>query len=359
MPVVLRPAMALTRRASTLPLLVLFLVLAFVLSGCGGSLSSTSGSTLPGGATATITPNGSHGGPTSPPTPTPAQSTPNTGAPTPTLPPQPTPAPTPHPNFIQVADSTNSASDYTVISNSLTNGNPNALLFVTPDWNPGGSGDVYDNHPIGVFYFTSGGTGYWAIFNQNGSAIPSGAAFNVQALSVSSTAFVQTADGSNISGDNTRIDNPTLNNNPSALLMVTPNWNPGDGGSDVYDTHPIGVYYNGSGWAIFNQDAASMPNDASFNVHILSPGASSFVQTANASNSAGDYTTINAALANHQPNVIVLATPNWNPGNNGADVYVNHNIGVWYTGSGWAVFDQDGTVMPTNASFNIEILTAS
>ncbi len=345
------------RRAFTLPLLALSLSGVLALSACGGTPSSNSGSTVP--ATATITPGGSHGGPNVAPTPTPPQPTPNPSQPTPTLPPQPTPAPTPHPNFIQVANGTNSAGDYTVISNSLTNDNPNALLFVTPNWNPGGNGGVYDNSPIGVFYFTSGATGYWAIFNQNLSGIPSGASFNVQVLSASSTAFVQTANGSNIFGDNTVINNAALNNNPGALLMVTANWNPGDGGSDVYDNHPIGVYYNGSNWAIFNQDAASMPSGASFNVHILSSGASSFVQTANSSNIAGDYTTINAALANGQPNAIVLATPNWNPNNDGADVYLNHNIGVWYTGSGWAIFDQDAASMTFNASFNVEILSAS
>jgi len=351
--------LALTRRSLLLPIVLLSLVGLLVMSGCGAVPSSNSGSTVPVGATATITPHGSHGGPTTAPTPTPPGPTPNPSQPTPTLPPQPTPAPTPHSNFIQVANSTNSSYDYTVISNALTNDNPNALLFVTPNWNPGGSGDVYDNHPIGVFYFTSGGTGYWAIFNQDRSAIPNGAAFNVQALSASSSVFVQTANGSNIHGDNTVIDNSALNNNPSAMLMVTPNWNPGDNGSDVYNNHPIGVYYTGSNWAIFNQDGASMPTGASFNLHILSPGASSFVQTATSSNSAGDYTTINASLANNQPNAIVLATPNWNPGNNGADVYVNHNIGVWYTGSGWAIFDQDGVSIPANASFNVEILSAS
>jgi hypothetical protein len=34
---------------------------------------------------------------------------------------------------------------------------------------------VYNNHPIGVYYFS----GHWTIFNQDLAAIPLNAAFNV------------------------------------------------------------------------------------------------------------------------------------------------------------------------------------
>lgn len=71
----------------------------------------------------------------------------------------------------------NSVGNWTALNNPVTNNNPNAIVFATPNWNPGGAGGVYDNHPIGVWY-----TGTrWAIFNEDLAAIPNGASFNVTA----------------------------------------------------------------------------------------------------------------------------------------------------------------------------------
>jgi len=62
-----------------------------------------------------------------------------------------------------------------VIDHLLANGNPRALLFVTPNWNPPGSGGVYNNHSIGVWFNGS----RWEVFNQDFSPIPNGASFNI------------------------------------------------------------------------------------------------------------------------------------------------------------------------------------
>jgi hypothetical protein len=62
--------------------------------------------------------------------------------------------------FVHVVTAANlggPGSHVTIISNALIDGNPNAIILVTPDYNPGGLGGIYDNHPIGVYY--SGGTG--------------------------------------------------------------------------------------------------------------------------------------------------------------------------------------------------------
>jgi len=39
----------------------------------------------------------------------------------------------------------------------------------------------------------------------------------------------------------------------------------------TYNNHPIGVYYNGAKWTIFNQDLGAMPVNAAFNVLIVKP----------------------------------------------------------------------------------------
>ena len=86
--------------------------------------------------------------------------------------------------FVHRAAASNISSNWTVIDHSLTNGNPAAVLLVTPNWNPEGSGGVYNDHAVGVWYTN----GRWAIFNQDRAAMPAGAAFNVAILGASAQA---------------------------------------------------------------------------------------------------------------------------------------------------------------------------
>jgi hypothetical protein len=249
--------------------------------------------------------------------------------------------------FTHIATALNSAGDWTDLDNSTTNNNPSAVVFVTPNWNPGGSGGTFDNHPIGVWYHS----GKWAIFNENGTSIPNGAAFNVYALpsTAYSGVFIHTATAGNSAGDWTDLNYPAANNNPNALLLVTPNWNPGGSGG-TYNNHPIGVWYHSGKWAIFNQDLTAIPTGASFNVMVLSTGTGqAFVHVATASNSAGNYTDISNRITNSHPDAIVFVTPNWNI----TGVYNNHPIGVWYHGTQWSIFNQDGAAVSTRAAFNV------
>lgn len=82
------------------------------------------------------------------------------------------------PFFVHRATPQNVMRNWTVIDSRFTNGEPNAILIVTPNWNPGGAGGVYDNHAIGVWYTD----GHWAIFNQDLVPMPAGAGFNVAVM---------------------------------------------------------------------------------------------------------------------------------------------------------------------------------
>jgi hypothetical protein len=163
--------------------------------------------------------------------------------------------------FVHVATAANISGNLTIIDHPLTNGHPNAIVLVTPNYNPGHVGGTYDNHPIGVYYNGS----QWTIFYQDLAAMPVGAAFNVIVPTPGANVFVHTATVGNSSGNATFINNPLTDGNPNAILFVTPNLNP-IGVCCVYDDHPIGVYYTSGRWAIFNQDVAAMPVDAAFNV---------------------------------------------------------------------------------------------
>ena len=251
--------------------------------------------------------------------------------------------------FVHKATAANISGYVTVIDHPLTNDNPNALVFVTQNWNPGGSGGTYNNHNIGVYY----AAGKWRIFNQDLATMPTNAAFNMLVLVPQSATFVHKATAANSSGNVTYVDHPLTNNDPNAMVFVTPNWNPGGSGG-TYNNHNIGVWYSSANqkWSVFNQDSATMPANAAFNVLIPHPDASVFVHKATTANISGHTTTIDYPLTNNKPNAIILVTPNWNPGGVGG-TYNDHPIGVYYSGGRWRIFNQDLVAMPANAAFNV------
>jgi hypothetical protein len=157
------------------------------------------------------------------------------------------------------------------------------------------------------------------------------------------------------------LSNPILDGNPNALVFATPNLNPGGNfnNADVYNNHPIGVWYTGSQWAVFNEDATAIPSQSSYNIYAVSaPSSNAFVQKATTANSTGDWTTIDNPATNNNPNALLLVTSIWNPGGTGG-IYDNHNIGVWYYNGKWAVFNEDATAIPTGAAFNVLVLNSS
>lgn len=246
-----------------------------------------------------------------------------------------------------------------VIDKISTNNKADAILIVTPIWNPGGARNgIYNNHNIGVYYLPR--RGRWAIFNQDRNNMPVNASFNVMVRPPSPSAFVHRATPSNISGNYTTIDNDMANHNANAILLVTPNWNPGVE-SGVYNDHPVGVFYIPSQgkWAIFNEDREAMPGNAAFNVVVLSAhvaadyGESVFIHNATAINIINNYSTIDHPGSNHKGNALVFITHNW--GTNG--IYDSHPTGIFYSGDQrgghWAVFNQDMAGMPVGVNFNV------
>ena len=79
--------------------------------------------------------------------------------------------------FVHYAKLGNTEGSRTYLDNPLTNGEPDALLRVTQNWNPGGGRGVYNDHLIGVLYDADARK--WAIYNTDGAPIPYGAAFNI------------------------------------------------------------------------------------------------------------------------------------------------------------------------------------
>jgi hypothetical protein len=81
--------------------------------------------------------------------------------------------------FIHTATVSNKISpNGTDITNSMCNGDPNALLIVSQKINY--TGTVYNNSPIGTYYNYD--RAKWEIRNQNGTAIPINAQFTVMVI---------------------------------------------------------------------------------------------------------------------------------------------------------------------------------
>ena len=108
----------------------------------------------------------------------------------------------------------------------------------------------------------------WAIFNQDRSAIPRGATFEVIVPAASET-FVHLARITNTAENATYLDNALTDSNPHAEISVTNNWNPG-GGRGIYNDHSIGVMNDEDlrKWAIYNRDGVSIPDGAAFNLTV-------------------------------------------------------------------------------------------
>ena len=122
---------------------------------------------------------------------------------------------------------------------------------------------MYVRPSLGVFY-----TGTrWAIFVQDVSPMPLNALFHIH---LPAGGFTHLATTANIHGNWTVLDHEGLNNNPDAVVLVTPNYTQsGNGG--LYHPFHIGVFFIGGRWAIFNQDFSPMQEGAAFNVWAAPP----------------------------------------------------------------------------------------
>jgi hypothetical protein len=79
--------------------------------------------------------------------------------------------------FTHKATAANTIGSATLLNHPLARGRPDAVMVVSQNYTPFGGGGNYNDHPIGVQYSTFAKT--WAIFNEDGTPMPAGAAFNV------------------------------------------------------------------------------------------------------------------------------------------------------------------------------------
>ena len=169
--------------------------------------------------------------------------------------------------------------------------------------------------------------------------------------------FVHRATDENSRGDYTYINDPTINGDANAIVLVAPSTDRANDGDPTYD-HNIGVWYEGANekkWAIFNQDRAAIPGGAVFEV-VVPPASQSFVHYAVPDNTISNATYLDNQLSSGKPNAVLSVTQNWNPGG-GRGVYNDHPIGVVYDQDvqKWVIYNQDDALVHNGAAFNVAV----
>ena len=116
-----------------------------------------------------------------------------------------------------------------------------------------GNVGIATNAPTAKLHVTASGTSSPALQLENGAIKVSGAA---------PTAFKHVTASGNVSGNLTTIPNTTQANASTDILIVTHQF------IGAYLTE-FGVWWNGSNWTIYTEDASAMPTGESFNVLVI------------------------------------------------------------------------------------------
>ena len=252
------------------------------------------------------------------------------------------------PNYVHVNYGSNCIGDYTILDSAAIGNNTSDIIIFSHVWglSTGVSHEEYMKKSCGLWYT---GTN-WSIFDETRVAMDTNYAFNVLNATTNGTGFTHTVTGSNLFGNYSTIDNPTLNGHPESVFFITKTWSNG-----VYDTAHVGVWYNtGAGvWTIYNEagTASTLQLNSTYNIFVPNPGTSFIKQVATSNNYT---TTIDDARLNGNPNARIYAVHDYT--NDAATIgYVNDEIGVWYDGSNWTVYTESISDLFTGATFNVLI----
>jgi hypothetical protein len=170
--------------------------------------------------------------------------------------------------------------------------------------------------------------------------------------------FGHTASAADTSGNVTMIDDPATNGNTGALVFPTRTAIYGMGAAD----HNFGIWYSASVpmWTIYYEDfGLGVDPGTAWNVFVPAAGDGAFVQTATAANTSGSATTIDNPMTNGSADRIVLVRHDWTRD----ATYLDHPVGVFYSGSGssgrWNIGTVDQTPMPVGMGFDVYAQPAS
>jgi hypothetical protein len=164
-------------------------------------------------------------------------------------------------SFKHTVTSANSFFSHSDIDNPLLNNNPNAVFFISKTW----VNSVFDTAHVGIWYNTSHLK--WSIYNEDGfNPLKLNSTYNIFVPSTGTSYFQQVATNNYYL---TYIDNPLLNGNPDAKIFVVHDYT-NSPATEGYIDNEIGVWYDGSGWTIYNENPSdTLFTGATFNVLVI------------------------------------------------------------------------------------------
>lgn len=245
-----------------------------------------------------------------------------------------------------VAATTNIQGHITTLDHPGLNNKPDAIVIVNQQYGK------YNPNETGVWY----SNGSWKIFNQNRKPIPASTIFNVLIIDPAKVpnAFVHTTNAENTRGHITKLSNPLTDTKPNALVFITQRFG-------KYNTSPVGVWFSGGKWNLYNEDRKPLPVNTQFNVLVVEPGTLSsamnrlkgqaFIHKVT-DDTRKKFATkhvsyINNTGTNNKNGMILFATQNFK------STYNTSPVGVWYDAPSWTVFNEDRKPIPENVAFNL------
>ncbi len=258
--------------------------------------------------------------------------------------------------IVHTATASTISSAASFIDHPDLNGNPSARIIAVHNWNPPGSTGVYNQSPTGAYY--EGGTeNKWAVFNENGVNMTEGTSYNIYIANDAAVTHSHNGDAVHTNPVYSIVDHPVLNGDPDAIAVMTTYWNP----FGVWNNANYGFWYDtpNSEWIIYSEALDPIPANASYFIAGENPGAASMRHEATVANISANWTNIDHPLLNNNPNAIFVFSHNWGISGQPSNVLLDKTLGVWYTGSNWAIYTEDQSSMPVNATFDLLIYDPS
>lgn len=233
----------------------------------------------------------------------------------------------------------------------------NQALFATSNFNPaGGAGYAYDY--ILSSEHVDGPVSLMSIEGLAATGSPIvGASFNVLVVgATSSCVWTHQTTGANTALSFTTFDRPYLNGNPSARFLVQELTS----STDPSGPPSVAAFYESSAkfqWGLFNQNGSTMTLGRYFSIIDDScfAGVNFFLSIPGCS-TAGGRCYLSHPAVDGRPDAVILVTPRWSSATN---VFNSKAIGVRYDDAldQWAIFNQDGSAVPTGAEYFVGIVT--
>ena len=157
-----------------------------------------------------------------------------------------------------------------------------------------------------------------------------------------------TSAATTISRNSSFLDLPGLANNPLAIITVEP-----DADTRIANPHPLGVWYDGNRWAIFNQDLAAMKAGLVFRVHWSNPDVDHFYRKATPSLLDQGKFVVDHVYLNGNPQATFSITQLWNPEGTGG-LYNKSTVVPEYDTERqkWMLKNEDGSALLPGLAFN-------